>query len=108
MSSLYQQNQFSSSGNGQQSSFPAFQNVSPEMINFGLNAGQDIINKQKDKWMPGVSGFWTSMKYYFAVRPKEMQPMYEELMIVFRSITLMLSPNCCLYYIPSAIVTGND
>lgn len=42
-------------------------NVSPEMINFGLNAGQDILNKQRDKWMPGVSGFWNSLKYYFSV-----------------------------------------
>lgn len=49
-------------------SFPGFQNVSPEMINFGLHAGQDILNKQKDKWMPGVSGFWLSLKYYFSVR----------------------------------------
>ena len=47
--------------------FAGFQNVSPEMINFGLHAGQDILNKQKDKWMPGVSGFWLSLKYYFSV-----------------------------------------
>ncbi len=44
-----------------------FQSVSPEMINYGLNVGQDLINKQKDKWMPGVSGTWNSMKIYFAV-----------------------------------------
>ena len=44
-----------------------FKNVSPEMINFGLNAGQDMLNKQRDKWMPGVSGFWHSLKYYFSV-----------------------------------------
>ena len=54
-------------GNPNQPVFPGFQNVSPEMINFGLNAGQDILNKQKDKWMPGVSGFWLSLKYYFSV-----------------------------------------
>lgn len=45
-----------------------FQNVSPEMINFGLNAGQDMLKKQKERFMPGVSGFWSSLKYYFAVR----------------------------------------
>lgn len=54
--------------------FPGFQNVSPEMINFGLHAGQDILNKQKDKWMPGVSGFWVSLKYYFSVSVKTSNP----------------------------------
>mmetsp|Transcript_33772 Transcript_33772/g.34409 ORF Transcript_33772/g.34409 Transcript_33772/m.34409 type:complete len:276 (+) Transcript_33772:89-916(+) len=44
-----------------------FQNVSPEMVNFGLSAGQDIINKQKERLMPGVSIFWNSLKIYFAV-----------------------------------------
>jgi hypothetical protein len=44
-----------------------FQNVSPEMLNFGLHAGQDLLSKQRERWMPGVSGFWLSLKYYFAV-----------------------------------------
>ena len=44
-----------------------FQSVSPEMINYGFNVGQDLISKQRDKWMPGVSGFWNSLKIYFAV-----------------------------------------
>ena len=53
---------------GNQSPVPDyFKNVSPEMINFGLNAGQDMLNKQRDKWMPGLSGFWHSLKYYFSV-----------------------------------------
>jgi hypothetical protein len=26
-----------------------------------------LISKQRDKWMPGVSGFWISLKYYFSV-----------------------------------------
>lgn len=43
------------------------QNVSPEMLSFGLNAGQDLLNQQKQKWMPGVSGFWNTLKIYFAV-----------------------------------------
>ncbi len=42
-------------------------NVSPEMINFGLNAGQDILKKQKERFMPGVAGFFSSLRYYFAV-----------------------------------------
>eukprot|EP01041_Mallomonas_annulata_P004367 gene4366-8693_t len=44
-----------------------FQNVSPEMLNFGLSAGQDIISKQRERLMPGVSIFWNSLKVYFAV-----------------------------------------
>jgi hypothetical protein len=44
-----------------------FQNVSPEMLNFGISAGQDIINKQTSKWMPGVSVFWLNLKFYFSV-----------------------------------------
>jgi hypothetical protein len=46
-----------------------FQNttISPEMLNFGLSAGQDLVNRQKAKWMPGVSDFWSSLKIYFAV-----------------------------------------
>lgn len=47
--------------------FFKFQNVSPEMINLGISAGQDIISRQKDKWMPGLSSLWLSLKYYFAV-----------------------------------------
>lgn len=52
---------------GQQQHIPSNFNVSPEMLNFGLRTGQDIISKQRDKWMPGVSGFWVSLKYYFSV-----------------------------------------
>jgi hypothetical protein len=56
------------SNSGKQPHVPDyFKNVSPEMLNFGINAGQDMINKQRDKWMPGVSGFWLSLKYYFSV-----------------------------------------
>lgn len=41
--------------------------VSPQMLNYGLGVGQEMISKQRDKWMPGVSGFWNSLKIYFAV-----------------------------------------
>lgn len=44
-----------------------FQNVSPEMVSFGLSAGQDMLSKQREKWMPGVFGFWLTLKSYFAV-----------------------------------------
>lgn len=39
--------------NGDNISTDYFRNVSPEMLNFGINAGQDMLNKQRDKWMPG-------------------------------------------------------
>ena len=42
-------------------------NVSPEVFNLGLSAGQDMLNKQREKWMPGVSSFWIDLKSYFAV-----------------------------------------
>jgi len=59
-----------------------FKSVSPEMLNFGLNAGKDIFNKQRDKWMPGVSGFWHSLKYYFSVNNQ----------YVIKKITVILYP----------------
>lgn len=54
-------------GGPQNQDFFKFQNVSPEMLQFGLSTGQDLLNKQKDRFMPGVSGFWNSLKIYFAV-----------------------------------------
>jgi hypothetical protein len=47
--------------------FFRFQSVSPEMLNFGLSASQDILNQQREKYLPGVSGFWSSLKVYFSV-----------------------------------------
>ena len=44
-----------------------FQNVSPEMLNMGLSAGQSMLERQREKIMPGMSGFWNSLKIYFAV-----------------------------------------
>ena len=62
-------------------------NVSPEMINYGLSAGQNILQNQADRLSPGsivlclsvteafssnniYAGFsstWASLKYYFQV-----------------------------------------
>ena len=65
---FYGGNSGNNGNNGNNSPVPDYlKNVSPEMINFGLSAGQDMLNKQRDKWMPGVSGFWHSLKYYFLV-----------------------------------------
>ena len=44
-----------------------FQGVSPEILNLGITAGQDIINKQRDRFMPGVSYIWNSLRIYFSV-----------------------------------------
>lgn len=59
-------NQFNGGAAGQQfmNNIP---NVSPEMLNLGLSAGQDMINKQREKWMPEMSSLWIDMKSYFAV-----------------------------------------
>ena len=46
----------------------AISGVSPEMLNFGLSAGQEMLNKQRDRWMPGVTSTWMSLKHYFAVK----------------------------------------
>jgi hypothetical protein len=65
------QNQFNQKGfqnqNQQPQDYFKFQNVSPEMLNYGLNAGQAMFKTQQDKWMPGVSGFWITLKQYFSV-----------------------------------------
>jgi protein transport protein YIF1 len=61
-------------------SFP--QHVSPEMINFGLSAGQDILNKQRDRWMPGAATFWGLLKIYFAVNNK----------FVLKKLSILLYP----------------
>ena len=37
------------------------------MLNYGLSQGSSMLKQQQDKWMPGVSGFWQSLKIYFAV-----------------------------------------
>lgn len=54
-------------GGGMQHGAQQQWNVSPDMLNFGLSAGQDIINKQRDRFMPGMSTLWNSLKIYFAV-----------------------------------------
>jgi hypothetical protein len=40
------------------------------MLKFGFSAGQDMLNKQRDRWMPGVSSFWETLRFYFAVNNK--------------------------------------
>ena len=52
------------------------------MMNFGLSAGQDLLNKQRDKWLPGATNFWHSLKIYFAVNNK----------YVLKKLTMILYP----------------
>ena len=44
-----------------------YSKLSPEMLNFGLSAGQDLLNRQKAKWLPGMTDFFISLRIYFAV-----------------------------------------
>jgi protein transport protein YIF1 len=45
-------------------------------------AGQDILNKQTERWMPGVSSFWETLRFYFAV----------DNAFVYKKIQLLLVP----------------
>ncbi len=46
---------------------PSMNFMNPDMLKFGLSTGTDLLSKQREKWMPGVSGFYKSLKIYFAV-----------------------------------------
>ena len=37
------------------------------MLNLGISQGQSMIKQQQERWMPGISGFWHSLKINFAV-----------------------------------------
>lgn len=70
---------------GGQPSMPSGQQeyfMSPEMLKFGLSAGQDLLSKQRERWMPGVSSFWESLRFYFAV----------DLKYVTRKVQVLLYP----------------
>ena len=49
--------------------YATFQNtaIRNEMLNYGLSAGQNILNQQKARLLPGVSDFFSNLKIYFAV-----------------------------------------
>jgi hypothetical protein len=63
-------------------------NPSPEVLQFGLNIGKQLIQNQSDQWLPGLSGFFLNLKYYFAVR---IFPTTENLRVtfLFRSAIIM-------------------
>lgn len=62
-----QQQQYQQSYNNSTNVDPFLKGVNPEMLQFGFNTGKELLVKQKEKWLPGVSGFWVSLKIYFAV-----------------------------------------
>ena len=54
--------------NYEQQQHPNFlSGISPEMLNMGLSAGKNMFSAERDKWMPGVSTFFSALKIYFAV-----------------------------------------
>lgn len=63
--SSHQQNFYNQQQDSQQ--FFGFQNVSPEMLNFGISAGKDMLNKQREKLMPGVEIVVSTLRSYFSV-----------------------------------------
>lgn len=84
--------QYEASGPSDYSNFQN-QTISPEMLNFGLSAGQDILNRQKARLMPGVSDFFSNLKIYFAVSNT----------YVIKKLSIVLAPmrNQCWGRIPA-------
>mmetsp|Transcript_9576 Transcript_9576/g.14417 ORF Transcript_9576/g.14417 Transcript_9576/m.14417 type:complete len:258 (+) Transcript_9576:174-947(+) len=41
--------------------------VSPAMLNYGVETTSNMLKKQRDIYMPGMSNFWNSLKIYFMV-----------------------------------------
>jgi hypothetical protein len=41
--------------------------VSPAMLNYGVETTSNLLKTQRDLYMPGVSHFWNSLKIYFMV-----------------------------------------
>lgn len=55
-------------GGGDQGAMNFLKSENADMLmNYGLSQGQTLLKTQSDKWMPGVTGFWSSLKIYFAV-----------------------------------------
>lgn len=44
-----------------------FHSVNPQMLNLGVETTSNMLKSQRDKYMPGVSNFWNSLKLYFMV-----------------------------------------
>jgi hypothetical protein len=48
--------------------FPFAQNVPSSVMDKGLEKGRDMLKEKTGQWTSNASGFWTSLKPYFAVR----------------------------------------
>lgn len=42
-------------------------NVNPAFLSLGVETTSNLLKKQRDIYMPGVSIFWNSLKIYFMV-----------------------------------------
>jgi hypothetical protein len=62
--------------------FASMPQVSPAMLNYGVETTSNILKTQRDLYMPGVSSFWHSLKIYFMVSNN----------YVGKKITLVLFP----------------
>lgn len=70
-------------GGGQQPDF--FKNVNPQMLNLGVETTSNMLKSQRDKYMPGVSNFWNSLKLYFMVNNSYVQKKLLLLMFPFKT-----------------------
>ena len=41
--------------------------VSPAMLNYGVETTSNMLRQQRDLYMPGMASFWHSLKVYFMV-----------------------------------------
>lgn len=62
-----------------------FQSVNPQMLNLGVETTSNMLKSQRDKYMPGVSNFWMSLKLYFMVNNSYVQKKLLLLMFPFKT-----------------------
>lgn len=72
-------------GNGGQQGPDFFQSVNPQMLNLGVETTSNMLKSQRDKYMPGVSNFWLSLKLYFMVNNSYVQKKLLLLMFPFKT-----------------------
>ena len=72
-------------GGGGQQHPDFFQSVNPQMLNLGVETTSNMFKSQRDKYMPGVSSFWQSLKFYFMVNNSYVQKKLLLLMFPFKT-----------------------
>lgn len=70
-------------GGGGQPNFMG--NVNPQMLNLGMETTSNMLKTQRDKYMPGVSNFWNSLKLYFMVNNTYVQKKLMLLLFPFKN-----------------------